>query len=230
MSHDTICDPPNALDVIHMPSPYAPKVVLPQAASPSSGPPLPSRQKGGRPKRLPKPKLPPEVTASSQARRIAAVLLEVLAGVRATGSAAKELGITPMRFYQIEERAIGGLISACEPRSSGLQPERRDALELASLREQVRRQAQELNQARSVLRTTRRQLGVASAPEPIVVRPGKRKDGKPTKAKVRRPTVRALTVVRRLLKADATAGAMPRAAASTAPAPGSTSTPEPGGG
>ena len=176
------------------------------------------------------PKPPPEVIASSQARRIAAVLLEVLAGLRATGSAATELGITPMRFYQIEERAIGGLIAACEPRPSGQPPERRDALELARLREQVRRQAQELNQTRSVLRTTQRQLGVATAPGPIAVKPGTRTDGKPTKAKVRRPTVRALTMVRRLLAADATASAALTAATSTAPVSAPTPTPEPGGG
>jgi hypothetical protein len=229
MSHDIIFDQPE--DIIRMPSPYAPKSAPSAPSAPAApSPATPSRRKGGRPPRPATPKPPPEVTASSQARRIAAVLLEVLAGLRATGSAAKELGVTPMRFYQIEERAIGGLIAACEPRPSGLQPERRDALELASLREQVRRQAQELNQARSVLRTTRRQLGVATAPEPIAVKPGTRKDGKPTKAKVRRPTVRALTMVRRLLRADATAAATSDGATSTGPAAAPTSTPEPGGG
>ena len=219
MSHDIEFDPPS--DIIRMPSPYAPQTVPPapsEPATPTADPPAP--RKGGRPKGQPKPKPPPEVTASSQARRIAAVLLEVLAGLRATGSAAKELGVTPMRYYQLEERAIGGLIAACEPRPSGLQPERRDALELAGLREQVRKQAQELNQARSVLRTTRRQLGVATAPEPIVVKPGKpRKDGKPSKHKVRRPTVRALTMVRRLLKADASAAAAPSPPSDTSPLP-----------
>jgi len=228
MSHDIVFDHPE--DIIRMPSPYAPAPVPPASSEPTTPADPPGRRKGGRPKGAAKPRPPPEVTASSQARRIAAVLLEVLAGLRATGSAAKELGITPMRYYQIEERAIGGLIAACEPRPSGVPPERRDALELASLREQVRKQAQELNQARSVLRTTRRQLGVATAPDAIVVKAGTRKDGKPTKHKVRRPTVRALTMVRRLLKADATAGAALPAATSTGPASAPTSTPEPGGG
>jgi hypothetical protein len=229
MSHDTIFDPSE--DIIRMPSPYA-QAVPPASSTPATpSSEAPPRRKGGRPKGSCRAKVPPETTASTQARRIAAVLLEVLAGLRATGSAAKELGITPMRFYQLEQRAIGGLIAACEPRPSGLPPERRDALELASLREQVRRQALELNQARSVLRTTQRQLGVATAPGPIVVKPGKPgKDGKPSRHKVRRPTVRALTMVRRLLKADATAAAAAKATASTAPAPGATSTPEPGGG
>lgn len=205
MSHDIVFDPPE--DIIRMPSPYAPAPVPPaSSAPPTPAVSPPARRRRGRPAGPGTPKPPPAVAASSQARRIATVLLEVLAGLRATGSAAKELGVTPMRYYQLEERAIGGLIAACEPRPSGMQPERRDALELASLREQVRQQAQELNQARSVLRTTRRQLGVVTTPGPIAVAAGRRKDGKPTKAKVRRPTVRALTMVRRLLKADATAG------------------------
>ena len=232
MSHDITLDPPE--DVIRMSSPYAPKAVVPASpasATTAAAADLPLRRKGGRQKGSTKLRLPPEATASPEARRTAAVLLEVLAGLRATGSAAKELGITPMRYYQIEERAIGGLIAACEPRPSGIQPERRDALELAQLRNQVNKQAQELNQARSVLRTTRRQLGVASAPGPVVVRPGKpRKDGKPTKQKVRRPTVRALTMVRRLLKAGETASPASNDATSTASSPGATSTRVPGGG
>ena len=106
MSHDIVFDPPE--DIIRMPSPYAPATVPPASSDPSTPVDPPARRKGGRPKGAAQPKPPPEVTASSQARRIAAVLLEVLAGLRATGSAAKELGITPMRYYQIEERAIGG--------------------------------------------------------------------------------------------------------------------------
>ncbi len=227
MSHDTIFDPPNALEVIHMTSPFAPPPVPPPAAEPAS----PPRTRGGRPKRPPKPPpTPAEQAASSQARRTATVLLEVLAGLRSTGAAARELGVTPMRYYAIETRAVGGLIAACEPRPCGIQPEQREAHELTRLHEQVRRQAQELNQVRSVLRTTQRQLGVAT-PATLPPKPGKPgKDGKPTKHKGRRPTVRALTMVRRLLQADATAAATAHGAASTTPASGSTSTPEPGGG
>jgi hypothetical protein len=219
MSHDIIFDPPHALEIIHMISPYAPKPTPPPepaARAPVEPPPSPpQRRRGGRPKGAPKPPpVPPEVAASPQARRIATVLLEVLAGLRSTGDAARTLEVTPVRFYAIETRAIGGLIAACEPRPSGIQPEVRDAHELTRLREQLRRQGQELNQVRSVLRTTQRQLGVATAPEPLGAKPGKPgKDGKPaTKHKVRRPTVRALTMVRRLLQADTAAGSSPPAA------------------
>ena len=231
MSHDTIFDPPHALDVIHMTSPYAPKPTPPPEPAarapvepPASPPPQPlQRKRGGRPKGAAKPPpVPPEAAASPQARRIATVLLEVLAGLRSTSDAARTLEVTPVRYYAIETRAIGGLIAACEPRPSGIQPEVRDAHELTRLREQMRRQGQELNQVRSVLRTTQRQLGVATAPEPPpngmpgkLGKPGK--DGKPaTKRKVRRPTVRALTMVHRLLQADAAAGSAPP---SVTPAP-----------
>ena len=227
MSHDTIFDPPHALEIIHMTSPYAPQPTPPPepaARTPVEPPPAPPppRKRGGRPKGPVKPPpVPPEMAASPQARRTATVLLEVLAGLRSTGDAARTLEVTPVRFYAIETRAIGGLIAACEPRPSGIQPEVRDAQELARLREQLRRQGQELNQVRSVLRTTQRQLGVATAPQPPPgAKPGKPgKDGKPaTKHKVRRPTVRALTMVRRLLQADTAAGSSPPTATTPAPA------------
>jgi hypothetical protein len=197
-----------------------------RTGDPQPQPPQPPRKRSGRPKGPPKPPpVPAEVAASPQARRTAAVLLEVLAGLRGTADAARELTVTPMRYYHLEARAIGGLIAACEPRLCGVQPAAREAQELARLREQARRQGQELNQVRSVLRTTQRQLGVAHVASPTLkpCKPGK--DGKPTRHKVRRPTVRALTMVRRLMQAEATA-----AAASTAPTPVATSPGEPGGG
>lgn len=229
MSHDIVFDEPDPRDIIRTATPASDAGSTATAAQPLRRQDRGKQTAVAKPPKPPKP--PPETSASPQARRTAAVLLEVLAGLRATGSAAQELGVTPMRYYQIEERAIGGLIAACEPRPSGLQPERRDALELLKLREQMRRQTQELNQARSVLRTTQRQLGVATAAGPIVMKATKvAKDGKPTKHKVRRPTVRALTMVRRLITADATALAASHDAASTTPASTATSTPEPGGG
>jgi len=181
-------------------TPSAPSAAAP---TPASAPP----RRRGRPKgsRSSSPPLKP-ATASPQARRVASVLLEVLAGVRSTRDAATALGLSPVRFYAVEERAFGGLIAACEPRPSGLPPALSDARELSRLRTLGQRQAQELNQLRSLLRTAQRQLGVATAEAPTAhAKPaassgGKAGDAKPTKARVRRPTVRALTLVRRLLR------------------------------
>jgi len=195
----------------------SPSVATPTSASPPtpSTETTPTKKKRGRPKGPSKaPPRPAEEAASPQARRTATVLLEVLAGLRSTGEAARTLGVTPMRFYAIEERAIGGLIAACEPRQSGFQPEARAAHELVRLHEQVRRQGLELNQVRSVLRTTQRQLGV-TPPEP---KPKAGGADQVKKRKNRRPTIRALTMVRRLMQADAVT-------ASQSPPPGAVPAP-----
>jgi hypothetical protein len=153
--------------------------------------------------------------------------LEVLGGLRSSTAAARELGVAPVRFYAIEARAVAGLVAACEPRPAGFSPERRDARELAQLRTLSQRQTQELNQLRSVLRTTQRQLGVANAAAaPAAAAAAAKSDGKrPKSARVRRPAVRALTVVRRLMRAAADA---PLNAAPASPPVISTA--EPGGG
>lgn len=57
--------------------------------------------------------------ASSDARRIASAILEVLAGMRSITDVALALGITPARYYALEARAVSGLIAACEPRGPG---------------------------------------------------------------------------------------------------------------
>jgi hypothetical protein len=54
-----------------------------------------------------------------EARRKAAAILEVLAGARKPSDAAQALGITPMRYYLLEMRAIQGLVKACEPLKLG---------------------------------------------------------------------------------------------------------------
>ena len=61
-----------------------------------------------------------------EARRKAAAILEVLAGARKPSDAAQALGITPMRYYLLEMRAIQGLVKACEPLKLGpkVSPER----------------------------------------------------------------------------------------------------------
>src|SRR5262249_32036194 len=53
---------------------------------------------------------------SAEARRQAAALLEVLAGVRTPTEVAAQLAISLTRYYIIESRALQGLLAACEPR------------------------------------------------------------------------------------------------------------------
>jgi hypothetical protein len=100
--------------------------------------------------------------ASAEARRQAAAILEVLAGVRTPAEAAQQLAISLTRYYIIESRALHGLLTACEARPRG--KVRSPASELAALRregEQLRRQ---VARQQALLRVTERTIGLAAAP------------------------------------------------------------------
>jgi hypothetical protein len=57
----------------------------------------------------------PAQQASPQARRLAAVILEVLAGLRGPTEAAQAAGVSVPRYYAVEARALQGLLKSCEP-------------------------------------------------------------------------------------------------------------------
>src|SRR5262245_56120863 len=59
--------------------------------------------------------------ASPQARKLAAVILEVLAGLRGPAEAASAAGVSLPRYYAAELRALAGMLQACEPRPRGRQ-------------------------------------------------------------------------------------------------------------
>lgn len=65
------------------------------------------------------PPMSPPITASDDARQVACAILEVLAGVRSITDTAVVLGVTQARYYQLEARALQGLVAACEPRAQG---------------------------------------------------------------------------------------------------------------
>src|SRR5215831_6469929 len=69
---------------------------------------------------------------SRDARKVAAVILEVLAGIRTPAQAAAALGVGVPRYYHLEGRAVRGLVEGCEPRPRGRG--RGDAWELKKLR------------------------------------------------------------------------------------------------
>src|SRR4051812_10705900 len=71
------------------------------------------------------------------ARRLAAAVLEVLAGLRGPAEAAQVLGISLARYYQVERRALDGLVAGCEPRRRGAA--QRGPSELATLRQECSR-------------------------------------------------------------------------------------------
>lgn len=118
---------------------------------------------------------------SREAQRQAAAILEVLAGARTPTQAAEALGVSVPRYYQLEGRALGGLVSACEPRPLGRNSS--PARELAQLRRHHDRLQRELVRQQTLLRVAQRSIGLA--PPPPAVKKGSQK-------RVRRPVVRAL--------------------------------------
>ena len=54
-------------------------------------------------------------SATTDAQRRAAVILEVLAGIRTAQEAARLLKISPNSYYIVERKALSGLVTACEP-------------------------------------------------------------------------------------------------------------------
>jgi hypothetical protein len=140
---------------------------------------------------------PPAATAS-QAQRLVAAILEVLAGLRSPPQAAELLGVSLPRYYQLEARALEGLVAALAPRPKGKQ---------ASLECRVRQLEQELEAARrscarqeALVRVTQRSLGLAAQAKPPAKTNAKTA---PSAAggrsrKSRRPMVRALRAARQL--------------------------------
>lgn len=126
---------------------------------------------------------PGSQNGSREAKRKAAVILEVLAGARGPGDAAEALGVSANRYYQLESRALQGLVVACEPRPKGpgVSPEK----ELAQVRRKADRLEQDVARYQALARVTQRAVGVRPPAPSKKVEGGKRR-------KRRKPTVRAL--------------------------------------
>lgn len=143
---------------------------------------------------------------SAEAARRAAVILEVLGGVRGPGEAAELLGISAAHYYLLERKALAGLVRACV-----VQPKGR-AVRQQTLEEKVHRLERDLEESRrevlrqaALVRATQRALGVPEtssvdlAQVPSSGRSGKSAGRKKTDASQggrsrprRRPAVRAL--------------------------------------
>ena len=152
------------------------------------------------PKAVDKPRKPtgkrvsgPNVTGGSRdARRFAAAILEVMAGIRTPTDAAAVLGITMQRYYILEKRALEGMITACEPRPKG--PSHRPDKEVELLRLQVARLEQDVARNQALARAVQRTIGLAPPVKPTPQK-GNASGKKPRR---RRPVVRALKVIDRL--------------------------------
>jgi len=121
--------------------------------------------------------------ASVDARRLAAAILECLAGMRTPGSAAEALKLSLPRYYQLEARALQGMLAACEPRPVGRV--KTPASTLATLQRECGRWRQECARQQALVRAMQRAIGLAAPPA--------KTDG--SKRRKRRPMVRALKAI-----------------------------------
>jgi hypothetical protein len=138
---------------------------------------------------------------SPEARKMAAAILEVLAGNLTPSDAAAAMSVSPPRYYLLETRALEGLVLACEPRAKG--PGHSVEREMEALRKEQERTRRELARAQALARVSQRAVGLVVPQKPA----------KPDGKRKHRPTVRALRAAANL-KAEP-----PRLAVSGAGAP-----------
>jgi hypothetical protein len=139
------------------------------------------RKKAGRPKA-------PKKSASAQTRRRVSAVLEVMAGTLTPTEAAEALNISVPKYYMIESKALEGMLEACEPRPVGYAwtPER----ELEAMKKEHEKLKRECDRYKALARAAQRAAGF-NPPR------GKKKQAQKGKRK-RKPTVRALTLAKRL--------------------------------
>jgi hypothetical protein len=167
-----------------------------------------------------KPKIGPAAVSGSQhARKQAALVLEVLSGLRTPAQAASAMGVAVNRYYQLETRALQGIVDALEPRPKGRQ--RRPQDEIEALQKDNARLKNELARTSTLLRSTQRTLGVPAVPK---TEPGKvGKDGTNGRRRRKRtPKVRAMTHLKHLRQEPESASP---AEAATRPEPAPEATP-----
>jgi hypothetical protein len=140
-----------------------------------------------------------------EAKRLAAAILEVLAGARTPTEAATALNFSVPRYYQLEAQALRGLLEACEPKPRGRV--RSIKTEVETLSKENQRLQRELTRHQALARAAQRTVGLAP-PAPVVNKTGK----KPRKRRV----ARALSVAQRLKEETIPTMGTPTTAASTA--------------
>ena len=128
--------------------------------------------------------------ASAIARRTAAAILEVLAGVRTPTTAAEALGVSLPRYYVLENRAVHAILLACEPRTMGRQATAESAL--TALRRECEQLRRDCARQQALVRAAQRTIGLT--PPAPAAKP--EKNGR--QRRQRRPTARALRAVQRL--------------------------------
>jgi hypothetical protein len=144
---------------------------------------------------------PKTLVGSPHAKRQAAVILEVLSGLRGTVEGSAALGVSVSRYYALDTRALQGFLTGLEPRPKGRRLAPADAQ--ARLQVEKRRLEREVVRPSALLRAAQRSLGVPPVSPPKSR--GIRIAGKTSRKKTRQTTpraVRAITVLRKPVEAS----------------------------
>ena len=127
------------------------------------------------------------------ARRKAAAVLEVLAGLRSADQAARSLDVSLLTYFNLETRALRGLLFACTPNPPG----RRQATDkkLRDAEARIQELSRQVQRHQALLRIAQSGLGLTSptttsAKDAAATSTGKRRR--------RTPAVRATRVIRLL--------------------------------
>ena len=125
------------------------------------------------------------------------MVLEVLAGLRTPAEATQAVGLSTQRYYLLEDRALSGLVSACEPRGRG--PSSSPEKELDKLHTECEKLRRECARYQALARVSQKTVGISAPP---ARRPEKRAGKGRGK---RKPTVRALKLAAQLKAGSAEA-------------------------
>ncbi len=136
---------------------------------------------------------PRPLAGDETAKKNAAVILEVLAGLRTPQGAAETLGITSMRYYVLERRAMEGMVQSLAPRPKGKQ--KRPENTLAEVRREKERLEREVGRLQALVRVSERRMHLPPPPSR-----GKKTEG--GKRRPRRPQVRAEKIITLLRAPD----------------------------
>jgi hypothetical protein len=96
---------------------------------------------------------------SDSAKLKTALILEVLAGLRGTTEAGEAMGVSGNRYYQLEARALAGMIQALEPLPRGRRQGPEDEINRQQL--EIRQLQREVIRLQSLVRVAQRSLGIS---------------------------------------------------------------------
>ena len=136
---------------------------------------------------------------NGETNRRAAIVLEVLAGMRTPSEAASALGLSVNYYYVLERKALRGLLAACEPQPKG-PPGPGLERQLARLEKELTKCRQECLRQASLVRAAERAFGLPSSTKPSRPNKSSSENGSPKRKRRRRPTVRAMRAAESLRK------------------------------